>query len=105
MKLRSEELELLQRDAKLAPDNAFVQHNLGLALYLEGQRPEARAALEKAVTLSPENDRFAYILAVFYRDTGEPKLAVAMAERALNLRPDLPQYVQFVRELLQPQEK
>ncbi len=52
--LRREELPLLARDSKLAPENAVVQYRYGLALYLDGQLPEALQQLQRAVELAPE---------------------------------------------------
>jgi len=52
--LRREELPLLARDSKLAPENAVVQYRYGLALYLDGQLPKALQQLERAVELAPE---------------------------------------------------
>ncbi len=51
--LRKEELPLLGRDAKLAPENAPVQYRYGLALYLDGDYKGALKQLERAVELDP----------------------------------------------------
>lgn len=56
--LRKQELPLLARDAKLAPQIAGIQYRYGLLLYLDGQLDEALTQLEKAVTLEPENGDF-----------------------------------------------
>lgn len=56
--LRSEELPLLARDAKLATENPFVQYRYGLALYLDGQEEAALQQLQKAVDLEPSNETF-----------------------------------------------
>lgn len=53
-KLRGEELPLLERDAKLAPENASVQYRLGLALYLAGRMADAMEKLELATKLEPD---------------------------------------------------
>lgn len=52
--LRRDELPLLARDSKLAPENAVVQYRYGLALYLDGQLQEALGQLQRAVELAPE---------------------------------------------------
>jgi tetratricopeptide (TPR) repeat protein len=52
--LRSDELPLLARDAKLAPQNPVVQYRYGLALYLSGNLDEAMRQLELTVELAPE---------------------------------------------------
>ncbi len=56
--LRSGELPLLARDAKLAPKNAAIQYRYGLALYLANRLEEAMQQLEKAVELEPEVEDF-----------------------------------------------
>ncbi len=53
-KLRGEELPLLERDAKLASENASVQYRLGLALYLAGRMADAMEKLELATKLEPD---------------------------------------------------
>ena len=56
--LRREELPLLARDAKLAPQFAGLQYRYGLLLYLNGRLDEALVQLEKAVRLEPQNEEF-----------------------------------------------
>ena len=56
--LRGEELELLKRDAKLAPNSPEIQYRLGLSLYLNGQTAEAQGPLRRAVELAPTVDAF-----------------------------------------------
>lgn len=60
--LRKEELPLLGRDAKLAPDLGAIQYRYGLALYMDGQNELAMKQLETAVELEPENQDFATAL-------------------------------------------
>lgn len=61
-RLRREELPLLRRDAALAPEIADVQYRYGLALYLAGEREQAREQLQRAVELAPEVEQFATAL-------------------------------------------
>jgi tetratricopeptide (TPR) repeat protein len=56
--LRSDELPLLARDAKLAPDNAVVQYRYGLALYLSGNDSQALEQLERTGELAPDVDDY-----------------------------------------------
>ncbi|MFG0287993.1 MAG: multiheme c-type cytochrome [Rhodopirellula sp. JB044] len=56
--LRREELPLLDRDAKLAPEIADLQYRYGLALYLSGDLPAARKQLQRAVELEPDVELF-----------------------------------------------
>ena len=61
-KLRSEELPLIARDAKLAPNLAILQYRYGLALYTDGQWDLALEQLKKAVELEPKNQDYQSIL-------------------------------------------
>ena len=56
--LRSEEMGLLARDAKLAPSNPDIQYRYGLSLYLNGKNKEAMKYLELAAELAPDNPQF-----------------------------------------------
>jgi tetratricopeptide (TPR) repeat protein len=56
--LRSDELPLLARDAKLAPNIAVVQYRYGLALYLSGDLTNALKQLERAVELEPNAEDY-----------------------------------------------
>ena len=56
--LRGDEMVLLERDANLAPDNAFVQYRFGLSLYLNGESEKALVYLRKAAELEPEIEDF-----------------------------------------------
>ena len=57
-RLRGEELKLLERDAKLAPDSGTIQYRYGLALYLAGRMEEAVKALTIAAQLEPGTEQF-----------------------------------------------
>ena len=57
-KLRADEMVLLERDANLAPENAFVQYRFGLSLYLNGESEKALKYLRKAAELAPEVEDF-----------------------------------------------
>jgi tetratricopeptide (TPR) repeat protein len=56
--LKQEELPLLARDARLAPNLGAIQYRYGLALYLDGQLEKALEQLEKAAELEPDNPDF-----------------------------------------------
>ncbi|MEM9644402.1 MAG: hypothetical protein AAF989_05370, partial [Planctomycetota bacterium] len=57
-KLRAEDLPLLLRDSKLAPDNSELQYQCGMALYLAGRGEEGLRYLQRAVELQPESQRY-----------------------------------------------
>ena len=97
--LRRDELSLLERNARLAPNLPSVQHQLGLSLYMHGRMEEAEDALRKAAELAPNDGFYNYHLAIFYRDTGKNTEALKHARRAAELRPETSAYQQLVSEL------
>jgi tetratricopeptide (TPR) repeat protein len=56
--LRQQELPLLERDARLVPENGPLQYRLGMAYYLAGQPDRALKQLTLAAQLEPENEDF-----------------------------------------------
>lgn len=99
--LRAEELPLLARDAKLAPENAAVQYRYGLNLYLTGDPEAAEKQLRRAVELAPDNPEFLLTLAAFYREFGKPGEALKLVQRLLELEPDNPTYLKMRAEIQQ----
>jgi predicted CXXCH cytochrome family protein len=85
--LRDKEAELIARDAALAPNSGALQYRLGMALILIGKRDEAEAALRHAADLEPQTPQFAYTLAILYKDTGRPELAIPLVEKLLAQQP------------------
>lgn len=104
-KLRREELDLLERDARLAPTNAAIQHRLGLSQHLLGWRKEAETSLRRATLLEPENTHYTYILAIFLRDMGRPEEALDLVDQVLAREPGLAVFEQFRGELVQQLEQ
>ena len=100
-KLRREELVLLERDARLAPTNAAIQHRLGLSQHLLGWRKEAESSLRRAAMLEPSNTNYTYIRAIFLRDMGRPDEALVLVEEVLAREPNLATFQQFRGELAQ----
>jgi hypothetical protein len=66
----------------LVPDNAGLHTRLGLLRYLQGWHKEAERGLRVN-------------LAIFYRDTGRPRDALALVRRLRELRPQDPQFEQL----------
>ncbi|MEQ8788340.1 MAG: multiheme c-type cytochrome [Pirellulaceae bacterium] len=97
--LRAEELELLERDARLAPDIAAVQYRYGLSLYLNGRGAEAEAALRRAWELEPENAQFLSALIAMYQQQERYREAIDLARKLLELEPDYPVYQRWLEEL------
>ena len=98
--LRADELELLQRDARLAPDNAAVQYRCGLSLYLAGDLEKAERHLRRATEIAPNQPTFLLGLALFQEKMGNDD-AVQTARRLVELRPDNPQYRAVLQRLQQ----
>ena len=76
-----------EESARLNPDDAFTWRNLAQALYDHfGEKEEARACLEKALRLAPENARIVYELLQLYKNINMPvkdRLAFLEAHAAL----------------------
>lgn len=100
-RLRDEELGLLERDAALVPENAGLQGRIGFARHLEGWRKEAETGLLNAHLLEPRNPEHAFRLAIYYRDTGRPEMALKLVALLRELRPNRALFAQFEQELRQ----
>jgi tetratricopeptide (TPR) repeat protein len=75
--LRAEEADLVERDSKLAPDNADIFYRLGLLRYTLGDYDKAEAAFRAACEKSPRNYDYLMALALLeekrYLETGDEK--------------------------------
>lgn len=100
-RLRKEELELLARDARLAPHAAAIQYRYGLSLYLHGRLAEAEQALRKAAELAPNTPDFVLALALLCQKQQRLGEAVQLVRRLVALRPSEPTYRQLLEDLLQ----
>jgi predicted CXXCH cytochrome family protein len=74
--------ELLRKAISIEPNNADVQHALGLLLVRRHEYAEALDLLRKAHELAPDNARYAYVYAIALNSTGAPAEAMALLERA-----------------------
>ena len=63
-RLRTEEAELLERDVKLAPDNADISYRLGLLRYTLDDLDKAEAAFQQACEKAPRNYDYRMALAL-----------------------------------------
>lgn len=97
--LRSTEHDLLERDAQLVPAEAIVQSRLGLSQHLQGWHKEAEHSLLMSHLLEPRAFDYGYYLAVFYRDSGRFREALAVTEKVLQAWPDNQAILQLRREL------
>jgi tetratricopeptide (TPR) repeat protein len=80
-------LRLLEERLRDYPDDADLHHALGLAKIRARRIPEGVSALARARTLAPENDTYAYVLAVAWHDTGQQDRAVQLLRRQLQRHP------------------
>lgn len=99
--LRREELELLARDAKLAPTNAMIRYRFGLSLYLQGRLDDAQAELREAVRLAPNTSDFVLALALLYQKLNRLDDAIQQVKRLNEIRPEDPTFKQLLAELQQ----
>lgn len=81
--------ETLRRSQAQNPDSGALAHALGLSLIRQKRLPEAMSSLEKAVALSPDDARFAYVFGVAQHDAGSPgkgreTLAAALSRHPFN---------------------
>ncbi len=98
-RLRKEELKLLERDARLAPESAGIQYRYGLALYLQNRMDEAVAALEAACRLEPKVADFHLALTLLYQRLGRLEEALSSVEELLQLDPNNQGFRNIQREL------
>jgi tetratricopeptide (TPR) repeat protein len=111
-RLRTEEAQLLERDAKLAPENAMIYYQLGNLRYLLGQLDAAQAAYAAAAKREPRNYDFAMMLALLYEkkyqlsgDEVQFNAAVAALKKLAELAPDDPRGAGIYQRLLQMRQQ
>jgi len=102
--LRREELELLRRDAGLAPEHAEIQYRFGLALYLNNALPEAAAVLRRAQELDPRSPRYLLTLALLHQKLEQFDEAIGYANRLIELVPNDPGHRQLLDTLRRQRE-
>ena len=106
-KLRAEEADLMERDSKLAPDNADIFYHLGLLRYTLGEWDKAGEAFQKACEKGPRNYDYRMALALLqekqYDETGDANRFEAAAQSLKmlhNMNPDDPRAQQILSRLL-----
>lgn len=86
----------LVKASKLQPKNVAIYKNLGL-VYLQQERlQEARAVYELVVQLAPDDAAGHFVLASVYQELREPERVETHLKRALALRPDFHQALNFL---------
>lgn len=71
----------------LGPNNADAHFQLGRVLFFQGKSEESRPILERAIELDPLADAAPLLLAQTYIRT-DPKMALAVTRKALEVNPD-----------------
>jgi len=95
-RLRREELALIERDAKLAPNVAGLQYQLGMAYYLQGKLDEAEAALKKATEINPNEPQFWLGLCLLLERREKFEQSLAAAKKLVELDPSNRMYQQVL---------
>ena len=85
----AEAIAPLQRAAFSEPQNAAIQHDLGLACLEAGRLPDAVAALRQAVSANPRYADAFFRLGIALEKSGKPKDAILAYDRATELLPSL----------------
>ena len=98
-RLRAEELQLLARDAEMAPGIALVQYRFGLASYLAGEFEAAETAIARAVELEPDSADYSLALALLYQKLERFEEAIPLVERIVKLQPDNQGFQNVLRDL------
>jgi Flp pilus assembly protein TadD len=70
-----------------SPDDASLQHALGLLLVRQGRGPEALDRLAAAARLDPSDARFVYVYAVALNDAGQTDRARMTLEDEIKRHP------------------
>jgi predicted CXXCH cytochrome family protein len=79
--------ELLRKAMSIEPNNADVQHSLGLLLVRQHDYHGALDLLRRASELAPDNARYAYVYAVALNSTGASGQAMAVLDEAHRQHP------------------
>jgi tetratricopeptide (TPR) repeat protein len=85
---RAEAIEALSRAVKDVPEHAFGQLHLAMALTAEGRFDEAKAALDEALNLRPNEPAFHLFAGEVHFDAGDYRDAANEFRRALELNPN-----------------
>jgi tetratricopeptide (TPR) repeat protein len=106
-KLRAKEAELVERDSKLAPDNASIFYHLGLLRYTLGEVEKADAAFQTACEKAPRNYEYRMALALLqerrYVVTGDDKqfdAAVLSLKKLQEMNPADPRAKQIAERMM-----
>ncbi len=93
--LRTQEAELLRRDASLLPENAPIHYRLALVEYLLGNLDVARTTLERACELDPRSTDYRMMLALLCEKQKRWGEALRSARQLTEMDPQNPQFRQL----------
>ena len=99
-RLLSEELLLLQRDAKLAPEHPSVQYRYGLSLYLNGRLDDALPLIHRAHELQPANTEYLLMLCLLNEKLRNWQASLESLEQLIALQPGNPELLPIRQRLL-----
>lgn len=97
--LRQQELVLMARDARLAPEIPDTQYRYGLALYLAGRLEEATTYLQRACDLQPNLPEYRLAWALILQRRQLIPEAVEVTRELIERWPNQPQYQALWQEL------
>ena len=80
--------KILQQALAIDPNNALVNHTLGLNLVRQNRHNDALTMLAKASQLEPTNSRYTYIYAVALNSYQLPDLAISTLKSSLKQQPN-----------------
>ena len=79
--------KILRQGIKVAPQNADLNHALGLLLVRKKQMKQASDYLAKAAKLDVNNPRYAYVYAIALDGEGKHKQAISVLEQTRQVHP------------------
>jgi Tfp pilus assembly protein PilF len=82
-------LEEMFRASKIAPQDAEIRGDLGLALELVGRIPEAVEQFQEALRLNPDNAETHNNFGLALLASGKARESIPQFEMALRLKPEL----------------
>jgi predicted Zn-dependent protease len=85
--LEQQGAELLRKAMSIEPNNANVQHSLGLLLVHQHDYAGAPGLLRRASELAPDNARYAYVYAVALNSTDASGRSMAVLDESHRQHP------------------
>lgn len=87
LRRHDEAVELLEQAIEVEPDNALLHNLLGLSLMKGGDLEAARAAVERTLSLAPDNAEILANLGAIYRDLFRPLDSIKLCKKAVAADP------------------